>query len=49
MLSLVHPLEPKQAGGPLRTIAIGRISTPQQNVENITASHRYDEDYPPSR
>src|SRR5262249_16275663 len=45
MLNLKHPLVPKHPRSPVRVIAIGRISTPQQNVESITASHRYAEDF----
>ena len=34
------PLVPKVAGGPLRVLMIGRISTVHQEVENIDASYR---------
>jgi site-specific DNA recombinase len=39
------PLAPKNAGGKLNVVAIGRISTVQQDYENIEASHRYVQNY----
>ena len=41
MLKTNEPLEPKEPGGPLRVIIIGRISTEHQSLENIDASHEY--------
>ena len=38
-------LQPKDPRGPLRVMAIGRISTDYQNIENIDASYRYVDDY----
>ena len=40
----IAPLSPK-SGDTLRVIALGRISTIHQDVENITASYRYIENY----
>ncbi|MBL9083083.1 MAG: recombinase family protein [Planctomycetales bacterium] len=40
----VRPLSPK-SGDTLRVIALGRISTVYQDVENIAASYRYIESY----
>ncbi|HWL07293.1 MAG TPA: recombinase family protein [Planctomicrobium sp.] len=40
-----HPLVPKDRTGPLRVIMIGRVSTPQQNLENIQASYAEDEKF----
>ncbi|MBN8625686.1 MAG: recombinase family protein [Planctomycetes bacterium] len=40
----VRPLSPK-SGDTLRVIALGRISTVHQDVENIAASYRYIESY----
>ena len=37
--------EPKNPGGPLMVLAIGRISTDHQNIENIEASYEDDERY----
>lgn len=45
MLRLNHPLEPKDANGPLRVIIIGRISTEHQSLENIDASYEYVKKY----
>lgn len=39
-----HPLTPK-SGDTLRVIALGRISTVHQDVENIAASYRYIQSY----
>ena len=39
------PLQPKDADGILRVICLGRVSTLQQDTQNITASHRYAEDW----
>ena len=39
------PLEPKDPTGPLNVVAMGRISTVHQDIENIEASHRYIQDY----
>ena len=39
------PLEPKDPSGPLNVVAMGRISTVHQDIENIEASHRYIQDY----
>ena len=39
------PLVPKDLGGPLNVVAMGRISTVHQDIENIEASHRYIQDY----
>ena len=39
------PLAPKHAGGKLKVVAIGRISTVHQDIENIEASYRYVRDY----
>jgi DNA invertase Pin-like site-specific DNA recombinase len=38
-------LLPKDPTGPLNVVAMGRISTVHQNIENIEASHRYIQDY----
>jgi hypothetical protein len=38
------PLVPKDHSGPLNVVAMGRISTVHQDIE---ASHRYIQDYPP--
>lgn len=38
------PLKPKNPGGPLRVMILGRISTVHQNEENIEASYRYAEE-----
>jgi len=40
-----HPLVPKSSTGELNVVAIGRISTVHQDVENIEASYRYIKDY----
>jgi DNA invertase Pin-like site-specific DNA recombinase len=45
MFSLSHPLQPKRSGHPLAVIVIGRISTPQQDEANITASQSYAENF----
>ena len=39
------PLTPRISDGPLQVLIIGRISTENQNEENIEASYRYVEDY----
>lgn len=39
------PLVPKDPSGPLTVVAMGRISTVHQDIENIEASHRYIQDY----
>ena len=39
------PLVPKAPGSELQVVAIGRISTVHQDVENIEASYRYIQDY----
>lgn len=39
------PLVPKDPTGPLRVIMIGRVSTPQQSLENIEASYAADEKF----
>ncbi len=39
------PLVPKDPGSELQVVAIGRISTVHQDVENIQASYRYIQDY----
>lgn len=39
------PLLPKNASGPLNVVAIGRISTVHQDIENIEASHRFIQDH----
>lgn len=39
------PLVPKNPGSELQVVAIGRISTIHQDVENIEASYRYIQDY----
>jgi DNA invertase Pin-like site-specific DNA recombinase len=39
------PLVPKDSFGPLNVVAMGRISTVHQDVENIEASYRYIQDY----
>ncbi len=39
------PLVPKDPGSELQVVAIGRISTVHQDVENIEASYRYIQDY----
>lgn len=44
MTGEVRPLSPK-SGDTLRVIALGRISTVHQDVENIAASYRYIESY----
>ncbi|MEI8196729.1 MAG: recombinase family protein, partial [Phycisphaerae bacterium] len=36
-----HRLIPKDPGGPLHVMMIGRISTPQQHLSNIEASYTY--------
>lgn len=41
----VIPLIPRNPGGPLRVVAIGRVSTIHQDVENIEASHDYVQEY----
>jgi len=41
MIPTSAPLRPKNPGGKLSVVAIGRISTPYQNEENIEASYRY--------
>ena len=45
MLNLSVPLAPKNPGGPLLVLIIGRISTEHQNIENIEASYRYVEQF----
>ncbi|REJ64990.1 MAG: hypothetical protein DWQ31_19590 [Planctomycetota bacterium] len=45
MLNLSVPLTPKNSGGPLLVLIIGRISTEYQNIENIDASYRYVEKF----
>jgi len=45
MLQASVPLRPKNPGEKLLVVAIGRISTPHQNHENIEASYRYIRDY----
>ena len=40
-----EPLLPKDPSGPLNVVAMGRISTVHQDIENIEASHRYIQDY----
>jgi DNA invertase Pin-like site-specific DNA recombinase len=45
MSMVATPLVPKDPAGPLKVVAIGRISTLHQDVENIEASHRYIQDY----
>ena len=44
MLSIQMPLTTKHADGVLRVLAIGRVSTLTQDVENINASYRQVED-----
>ena len=39
------PLVPKDPSGPLNVVAMGRISTVHQDIENIEASHRYIQEY----
>ena len=39
------PLVPRNPGSELQVVAIGRISTVHQDVENIEASYRYIQDY----
>lgn len=39
------PLVPKDPGSELQVVAIGRISTVHQDIENIEASYRYIQDY----
>lgn len=39
------PLSPRSVGGKLNVVAIGRISTVHQDIENIEASYRYVGDY----
>jgi len=41
----VAPLVPKSPSGELNVVAIGRISTVHQDLENIEASYRYVEEY----
>lgn len=43
MLNLATPLKPRTPGSPLRVVALGRVSTPHQDVENIAASQMYAE------
>jgi len=45
MLQPSSPLRPKDPGGPLRVIIIGRISTVHQQEESIEASYQYVEEY----
>jgi hypothetical protein len=45
MIRTTVPLVPKDPGGPLRVLVIGRISTVHQNQANIEASYRYVEEY----
>lgn len=45
MQPLSIPLHPKTCDGPLKVLVIGRISSEHQNIENITASYRFVEDY----
>jgi DNA invertase Pin-like site-specific DNA recombinase len=44
-MSRCIPLVPKDRGGLLRVLVMGRISTPHQDKENIEASYRYVEDF----
>ncbi len=44
MHTTTHPLTPK-SGNVLQVIALGRISTIHQDVENIAASYRYIQDF----
>jgi DNA invertase Pin-like site-specific DNA recombinase len=39
------PLVPKNPAGPLKVVALGRISTVHQDLENIEASYRYLREY----
>jgi site-specific DNA recombinase len=39
------PFVPKNPGRPLNVAVIGRISTPQQHIENIEASYQYVQEY----
>jgi hypothetical protein len=45
MIDKSYPLVPKNLGGPLMTIALGRVSTKRQNVKNIDASYEDVERY----
>ncbi len=45
MSALTIPIVPKDPTGNLQVVAIGRVSTIHQNVENIAASHRYVQEY----
>lgn len=45
MMNRHVPLVPKDPTGPLRVIMIGRVSTPQQSLENIEASYAADEKF----
>ena len=45
MLQRTTNLKPKDAGGVLMVLIIGRISTEHQNIENIEASYRYAEHF----
>jgi len=40
-----EPLVPKATTGPLKVVALGRISTVHQDRQNIEASYRYIQDY----
>ena len=45
MPMVATPLVPKNPAGPLNVVAMGRISTVHQDIENIEASHRYIQEY----
>ncbi len=45
MPMVATPLVPKNPAGPLNVVAMGRISTVHQDIDNIEASHRYIQDY----
>ena len=45
MFETAVPLEPRKPNGKISVVAIGRISTPGQDVENIEASYRYVKEY----
>lgn len=45
MPMVATPLVPKDPTVPLRVVAMGRISTVHQDIENIEASYRYIQDY----
>jgi site-specific DNA recombinase len=44
-MTSIRPLTPMSPGGPARVIFIGRISTENQDLENIPASNRVAEEY----